>query len=310
VTSGRRAFQGQSVLSEVAATAVSTSVIIPCFNEAGAIGATIDHIAAAMAGGPACEIIVVDDGSSGGSAAAITEAQARHPGLRVLTHPRNLGYGAALKTGLRQAHGEFVAITDADGTYPNHRLPELVAHCRDFDMVVGARTGANVRYSKLRAAPKYFLRRWVSWLARRQVPDINSGMRVFRREPALKFFGLYPDGFSFTITITLAMLTTSHLVDFVPIDYALRVGRSKIKPFRDTARFIKIILRTGTYFAPVRAFMPLFVVLLALMAASLAYDVFWLVDLTERSMLFVLAVINTGLFILIADLIDKRSTRW
>lgn len=293
-----------------AAAAIVVSVIIPCFNEAAAIAATIDHLAGAMAGGPAHELLVVDDGSTDGSPAAIAAAQARHPGLRVITHPRNLGYGAALKTGLRQAQGKLVAITDADGTYPNHRLPELVERCRDFDMVVGARTGANVRYSKLRATPKYFLRRWVSWLARRQVPDINSGMRVFRREPALKFFGLYPDGFSFTITITLAMLTTSHLVDFVPIDYAQRVGRSKIKPFRDTARFIKIILRTGTYFAPVRAFMPLFVLLLALMVVSLGYDVLWLVDLTERSMLCVLAVINTGLFILIADLIDKRSSRW
>lgn len=286
---------------------LTVSVILPCYNEEASVETTLEVVSAALASIPAHEIIVVDDGSSDGSAAVLARIGARFPTLRVVTHDRNRGYGAALKTGIRRAHGELIAITDADGTYPNERLAELVGLCADKDMVVGARTGANVTYSKLRAFPKIFLRRWVSWIARTNVPDINSGMRVFRRDVVSKFFGILPNSFSFTITITLAMLTTAHLVQFVPIDYAARVGNSKIKPIRDTARFIKIILRTGVYFAPMRAFSPVLAVLAVLTAASLGYDIFVLRDLTERSLILFLSVINSGMFMLIADMIDKRT---
>lgn len=289
---------------------LTVSVVLPCFNEEQSVAHTLDVLSAALAAVPDHEIIVVNDGSTDGTATVLAGIASRHPNLRIVTHDRNRGYGAALKTGIRRARGELIAITDADGTYPNERLPELIALCADHDMVVGARTGANVTYSKLRAFPKLFLKAWVSWIARRQVPDINSGMRVFRRDVVVKFFGILPDSFSFTITITLAMLTTWHDVLFVPIDYSARVGKSKIKPFRDTARFIKIILRTGVYFAPVRAFMPIVAVLAVATFLSLMYDVFVLVDLTERSLLLSLAVVNAGMFTLVADMIDKRSQQW
>jgi glycosyltransferase involved in cell wall biosynthesis len=289
---------------------LTVSVVLPCFNEEESVAHTLDVLSAALAAVPDHEIIVVNDGSTDGTATVLAGIASRHPNLRIVTHDRNRGYGAALKTGIRRARGELIAITDADGTYPNERLPELIALCADHDMVVGARTGANVTYSKLRAFPKLFLKAWVSWIARRQVPDINSGMRVFRRDVVVKFFGILPDSFSFTITITLAMLTTWHDVLFVPIDYSARVGKSKIKPFRDTARFIKIILRTGVYFAPVRAFMPIVAVLAVATFLSLMYDVFVLVDLTERSLLLSLAVVNAGMFTLVADMIDKRSQQW
>lgn len=286
------------------------SVILPCFNEENSVESTLEVVSAALASIPSHEIIVVDDGSTDSSGQVLARVGDRFPTLRVITHERNRGYGAALKTGIRQARGELIAITDADGTYPNERLAELIGRCENQDMVIGARTGANVTYSKLRAFPKMFLRAWVSWIARRNVPDINSGMRVFRRDVATKFFGILPNTFSFTITITLAMLTTSYLVQFVPIDYAARVGNSKIKPIRDTARFIKIILRTGVYFAPVRAFAPLVAALGVMTAISLSFDVFYLRDLTERSLILFLAMINSGMFVLIADMIDKRTEKW
>jgi len=289
---------------------LTVSVILPCYNEEKSVESTLKVVSAALAPIPAHEIILVNDGSTDGSAAVLEKLAASYPKLRIITHEVNRGYGAALKTGIRRANGELIAITDADGTYPNERLAELVGRCANQDMVVGARTGPNVTYSKLRAFPKMFLRAWVSWIARRQVPDINSGMRVFRRDVVSKFFGILPNSFSFTITITLAMLTTSHLVEFVPIDYAARVGNSKIKPIRDTARFIKIILRTGVYFAPVRAFAPVVAALGLATAISLGYDVFILRDLTERSLILFLAGLNTGMFVLIADMIDKRTERW
>jgi glycosyltransferase involved in cell wall biosynthesis len=285
---------------------VELSIVVPCYNEEGAIESTVRELLAAMDGKALYELIVVNDGSADNSVAILETLAAEIPQMRVIHHPINRGYGAALKTGIRAAHGELVAITDADGTYPNERLAELMELCRTRDMVVGSRTGTNVIYSRLRAFPKFFLRRWVSYLARGPVPDINSGMRVFRRDVALKFFGVLPNSFSFTITITLSTLTTFHDVLFVPINYAPRQGRSHIKPIRDTLRFIKIILRTGVYFAPVRAFAPAFGVLAFGGTLSLAYDIFILNDLTEKTLMLYLFMINIGMFILLADMIDKR----
>lgn len=289
-----------------AAAAPLFSVVVPCYNEEAAVEETVHALQAVLADAPPHELIFVNDGSSDRTADILVRLAAAIPKLRVVTHPQNRGYGAALKTGIRAAAGTLIAITDADGTYPNERLVELVELCRERDMVVGARVGQNVVYSKLRAFPKFFLRRWVSFLARRDVPDINSGMRVFRKDVAEKYFGILPDGFSFTITITLATLTTFRDVLFVPISYAPRQGKSHIKPIRDTARFVKIVLRTGVYFAPMRAFAPVFLALAAGGTLSLGYDVFVLDDLTEKTLLLYLFTLNIGMFILIADMIDKR----
>lgn len=285
------------------------SVVVPCYNEEDSVEATAEVLTRALRGGPPHEIIFVNDGSSDATQARLDRVAAAHPDVRVVVHEWNRGYGAALKTGIRRARGELIAITDADGTYPNDRLLELVERCRDISMVVGARVGKDVTYSKLRAFPKIFLRAWVSWICRRNVPDINSGMRVFRRTDAEGFFGILPDGFSFTITITMAMLTTYRPVEFVPIGYAARVGQSKIKPIRDTARFMQIILRTGTYFAPIRAFAPAIALLGLGTAASLFRDVFILRDLTTATLILLLFTLNAGFFVLLADMIDKRTAR-
>ncbi|PCI58761.1 MAG: glycosyl transferase family 2, partial [Kordiimonadales bacterium] len=151
------------------------------------------------------------------------------------------------------------------------------------------------------------LRHWVSWIARYPVPDINSGFRVFRRDIALKYIGILPDSFSFTTTITLAMLTNYHRVKYEPINYRARVGKSKIKPIRDTLRFIMLILRTGTYFAPLRVFFPLIAIMIMLATASLIYDITVLRNLTDKTVLLYLFSMNTGMFALLADMIDKRS---
>jgi glycosyltransferase involved in cell wall biosynthesis len=283
------------------------SVVVPCFNEEGGIEETVRRIREAVAGAPSCQIIVVNDGSTDGTR-RILQGMAAADDLQVVEHSRNRGYGAALKSGIRVAATDLIAITDADGTYPNERLPELVALCADYDMVVGARVGEDVQYSKLRSIPKYFLRRWMSWIARQDIPDINSGMRVFRKSTVEKFFRILPDTFSFTATITLAMLTNYHPVLYVPISYKARLGRSKIRPIRDTLRFILLILRTGVYFAPVRFFGPMTLVLLLLAGIRLAYDTLVLNDITDTSLLLFLFAFNTGMLTLLADMIDKRAS--
>lgn len=285
------------------------TVLIPCFNEQAVVVATLDAVYAHLADDLDCEVIIIDDGSTDGTPRLLCEALAARRGLEVLTQPHNRGYGAALKAGLLRARGEYVAIVDADGSYPIERLPELMRLCRGRDMVVGARIGADVTYSRLRAVPKYFLRHWVSWIARMPVPDINSGMRVFRRDVAERYISILPDGFSFTITITLAMLTNHRITHFEPIPFRARIGSSKIRPVRDTLRFMGIIARTGMYFAPLRALLPVAALLLIGAMLSFAYDVIMLDNLTDKTVLLFLFSLNTGMLALLADMIDKRTTR-
>lgn len=288
---------------------VRFSIIVPCFNEEAALPEAICSLREQLRGcdGP-YELIVVDDGSTDGTADKLRELAARDAGLRVITHDVNRGYGAALKTGIRHATAEWIAITDADGTYPNHELPRLLRYAGDYDMVVGSRNGLNVQYPLIRKIPKWFLIRFAEWMARRKIPDLNSGMRVFRKQVAERFLKILPDGFSFTTTITMAMLTNGYRVRYEPIDYLTRVGRSKIKPIRDTLNFVQLILRTGMYFGPLRVLLPVIAVLLMLLGASASLDIFVRNNLTDTTTILVMMVLNTALFALLADMLDKRSS--
>ena len=299
----------QDTAATTQASSLSYSVIIPCYNEEDAIGDTLNQLLDHLADGPAYEVIVVDDGSTDGSAEKIEQIAKDQPQVRVVAHPQNRGYGAALKSGIRQSKAELIVITDADGTYPNERIPELVALAAKADMVVGARIGDNVQYSLLRRIPKVVLSGYAAWLSGRRIPDLNSGLRVMRRTVLEKFIGILPDTFSFTTTITLAMLINFYNVEYVPISYSKRVGQSKIRPIADTLRFFQLILRTGMYFAPLRVFLPVGVLLGIAFCASLTYDVFFLRDLTEKTLLLLLFSMNTVMFALLADMIDKRVAK-
>ena len=283
------------------------SLVVPCYNERGAIEETIRRIRECISTDAACQLIIVNDGSTDGTKDILHELSQVY-NFELIEHDHNRGYGAALKSGIRAASTDLIAITDADGTYPIERLTELVMLCDEYDMVVGARVGEDVTYSRLRSIPKYFLRRWMSWITRQDIPDINSGMRVFRKSVAEKFFGILPDTFSFTVTITLAMMTNYYSVHFVPISYKPRLGRSKIRPVADTMRFFMLILRTGVYFAPVRFFGPITLFLVLLAAGRLSYDVFVAGDITDTSVLLSLFALNTGMITLLADMIDKRGS--
>lgn len=288
---------------------ISYSIIIACYNEEKAIAQTIESLFDPSRGNSNFEVIVVNDGSTDTTCDILQRLKSQYPNVTVVEHAQNQGYGASLKTGIRKARSQFIAITDADGTYPNERLPELVAACSDYDMVVGARTAEGAGLSKLREFPKSFLRRWMMYIARQDIPDINSGMRVFRKSVIEQFFGILPDGFSFTVTITLAMLTNYRPTLFVPITYKSRIGQSKIRPVRDTFQFITLILRTGTYFAPLRVFMPVVAMLGILLTASLLYDILELGNLTDKTVILFVFFLNAGMFTLLADMIDKRSIR-
>lgn len=289
-------------------TTPSLSVIVPCYNEERALSETIISIRRSLGDTLTYEILMVNDGSTDRSGRIMEELAEKDSRLRVVHHERNQGYGAALKTGIRRARSDLIAITDADGTYPNERLPELVELAREADMVVGARIGENVKYPLIRKIPKWFLKAYGSWIVGQDIPDLNSGLRVFHKPVVERFMSILPNTFSFTTTITLALMQRRYDVRFVPISYSPRIGKSKIRPIRDTLLFFQLILRTGMYFAPLRVLMPLVSLLLLSFTASASYDVFVLSNLTDRTVLLLMFTLNTGLFALLADMIDKRSS--
>ncbi len=294
---------------EAPLSALGITVVVPVYNEEKGVEGVLERLARLDLGAPV-EILAINDGSQDGTAAALRDVQTRIPNLRVVTHASNQGYGAALKTGFTHARHEVVVITDADGTYPEDRIVDLL-HCIDdgADMAVGARLGENVHIPLIRRPAKAFLRQLASYLAGTPIPDLNSGLRAFRRQLVLTYRPILPQGFSFTTTITLAALTNGHRVDYVSVNYAQRHGRSKIRPIRDTLGFTALIIRTVLYFNPLKVMYPVAGVVLLGLLGSLYYDVFVTSppNLADKSvLLFVLfmQILSVGL---LADLIEKRS---
>lgn len=290
-------------------SAAGVTIVVPAYNEEGGIGGVVERLCALDLGVPT-ELLVVDDGSTDGTAPALVELGKRFPGLTVVRHRENAGYGAALKTGFARARHDVVVITDADGTYPESSIVELLERIDDgADMAVGARTGSDVHIPLIRRPAKAFLRRMASFLAGTPIPDLNSGLRAFRRELVLAYRPILPQGFSFTTTITLAALTNGHVVDYVQINYAAREGRSKIRPIRDTLGFLALILRTVLYFNPLKVFYPLAALMGVLLAGLLYHDLVMsdppnLGDSTVVLFVAVVQVLSVGL---LADLIEKKS---
>jgi glycosyltransferase involved in cell wall biosynthesis len=230
----------------------AVSVIVPAYNESAAVGAQVIAVRQALHNANIThEIIVVDDGSDDGTA-----DQAHGAGARVLRHLKNRGYGASLKTGILVAQYDTIAILDADGTYPADQIPALLKKLETADMAVGARTGATVHIPLVRQPGKLLLGWLATQIAGQPIPDLNSGLRIFRRECALQYFPILSNQFSFTTTITLAFLADDYHIVYHPIDYYRRVGKSKILPhhFMD---FIVLVLRMAMLFQPLKVFLPL-----------------------------------------------------
>jgi len=283
------------------------SVIIPCYNEVDSVATTVDQVSRAL-----CEahrpheIICIDDGSTDGTADAL--ARQAISALTVITNRRNRGYGFSIKRAVQQASYDLIAITDADGTYPNDRLAELVEVMDAADMVVGARTGAKVKIPWQRRPAKWVLRKLASYLAESEIPDLNSGLRVMKRSLVRRFLPLLPDGFSFTTTITLALLTHGYEVRYVPIDYHKRIGASSIRPVRDTLNFLSLIVRTVLYFKPLKVFAPVSGLLfVAAVLLAIGSKIVWGQVADVTSVTLALGAVQLLAIGLLADLIDKRS---
>jgi glycosyltransferase involved in cell wall biosynthesis len=280
------------------------------YNEEGGVAGVLERLLALDLGVPV-EVLAVDDGSRDGSAEVLARLAAANPRLRVVRHATNQGYGAALKTGFMRAAHDVVVITDADGTYPEDRIADLVARVDDgAAMAVGARLGRHVHIPLTRRPAKAVLGWLASFLAGTPIPDLNSGLRAFRRDLVVTYRAILPQGFSFTTTITLAALTNGHRVDYVDVDYARRAGRSKIRPIHDTLGFVGLIIRTVLYFNPLKIFYPVAFVLFLGLCASLWFDFFMsdtAPDLGDKSVLLFVALVQVLAVGLLADLIEKRA---
>lgn len=285
------------------ASLAGVSVIVPVFNEEEGIGPLIDELVAALGAlGRPFEVIVVDDGSTDRSVSALTGRS-----IELVKHGTNRGYGAALKTGIRRAHHPLIAIIDGDGTYPITAIPALLAEMDEHDMAVGARTGAQVAIPAARRPAKWILTRLANYLSGHRIPDLNSGLRVFRRELAERFFGLFPDGFSFTTTITLAALSNGYRVSYVPVNYYKRSGQSSIRPLRDFFGFLLLIVRLVVVFKPLNVFLPASAALLLVGVAKAAIDFSRTGAFGVGAAIAILAAIQIAFLGLLADLIMRRT---
>lgn len=278
------------------------SILIPAYNEAESVGETVRLVREVMdRSGIDGEILLIDDGSTDGTAAIAEEA-----GAAVISHGKNLGYGVALKTGIRNALNEIIVITDADGTYPVDRIPDLLLRMEESgaEMVVGARTGSSVRIPLTRKPFKWFLRRLARFIVKRPIPDLNSGLRAFRKKMALRYMHLYPRGFSFTSTITVASMCDDLKVEYIPINYHRRAGKSKIVPV-DFISFVILVLRLSVLFKPLRVFIPVSAFCFVIGFLKMIHDVYMALLIsqnTSTSLLYLPVISATAIAFLLASL--------
>ena len=282
---------------------VNITIVVPVYNEKDAIRTEMETLLN-FTWLNDFKLMVVDDGSTDGTADILKQIEPELPDhVRILYQPRNRGYGATLKAGIAVAETEWIVITDADGSYPNERIPELVCQClkSGVDMLVGARTTPNAAIPFIRRFPKWVLRKLANNITQADIPDLNSGLRVFRRKMAMDFSNLICDGFSFTTTITLAALCNGYRVQYEPIEYHVRTGSSKIRPIYDTLNFVLIIVTTVFYFDPLRVLLPSCVALCGLGGGVALYQLLRtepnittvpVIILQTGFMLFALAVVS------------------
>lgn len=295
---------------------LDVSIVLPAYNEELAIGDDLDAIRAAMeATDFRYEIIVVDDGSNDRTAEVVRQ----RPWARLIQHPCNRGNGAARTTGVRAARGRIIAFTDADRTYPVDQLPAMLRRIEaGADMVIGARKTEAGTWRWLRRPAKWALRRLAEYLTATRIPDLNSGLRVQRRDVTLRYLPLMPTTHSWVSTITIAFLNGGYRVEWWPIDYYPRVGRSTFHPIRDTYNYLSMVVRSVMYFDPLKIFLPLAIALIALgLGKYLLYDILWrfgdrlLAGRIPSMPATTLAVLLTGVQVavvgLLADLIVRRT---
>jgi glycosyltransferase involved in cell wall biosynthesis len=273
----------------------TVSVVVPAYNEAAVIGDVVSQLSAA---GAWHEIIVVDDGSRDATAARAAEA-----GATVVQHPYNKGNGAAVKSGIRRACGEYVLIVDGDGQHQPADACRLVARLGEYDLVIGARP-SSTQATAARKAGNAALNWFASYLTGRRIPDLTSGFRAARRDYLREFIHLLPNGFSTPTTTTLAFIKAGYNVAFEPADARPRVGTSKIRLARDGAKFLVIILKIVTLFSPLRVFLPVSLVSFAVGTAYALWTIAMEAKIPNGAVLLIMFAVIVFLVGLVSEQIS------
>jgi glycosyltransferase involved in cell wall biosynthesis len=270
-----------------------TSVVIPAFNEADVIG---DVVAALARSAAWHEILVVDDGSADRTGAAAEAA-----GARVVRHPYNKGNGASVKSGIREATGEYILIIDADGQHPPEDAARLVSRLGEYDLVVGARAHAT-QATVARRIGNHLLNGLATYLTGRPIPDLTSGFRAARRRHLREFLHLLPNRFSTPTTTTLAFVKAGYNVVFESVEARARVGSSKIRLLSDGAKFLLIVLKVVTLFSPLRVFLP---ISLASFVVGLGYA-FWTIATQSHVTNSSVLLIMLGVIVFLIGLVSEQ----
>jgi polyisoprenyl-phosphate glycosyltransferase len=282
---------------------VAVSIVIPTYNEEEAIGAVIDDVRNAMnATQYAFEILVVDDCSRDGT---VKIAQSKK--VRIIQRKRNGGSGASRKTGIRAARGEYIAMLDADGTYTAADIPKMLDMLPEWDQVNGARTTEEGTMRALRVPAKWFIRHLAIYLSGVHIPDLNTGLKAFKRSVMMKYLWVMPEGFSCVTTMTLAFLCNGYAVTWIPTEYHKRIGESKFHPIKDTSKYFATVVRMVMYFNPLRVFMPLSLTVFLLGALRSAFSYMLVSRLREADIILILGGILIGMMGLLADLIVSQG---
>ena len=300
----------QAGLGPTGPNSLDVTVVLPCYNEQDHVLLELERISKAMnASGWSYELLVIDDKSTDSTLQVLQDALPRYPRMRLMSFRRNGGSGTARRIGTREAYGRIVVWTNADMTYPNERIPEFVQYLldnSDVDQVVGARTSEQGSHKVLRVPAKWVIRKVAERLSSTKIPDLNSGLRAFRREVSLPYLRLLPPGFSCVTTITMSFLSNQHPVDYLPIDYAKRAGSSKFHFVKDAYRYILQVLRMVMYFNPIKVLMPPALWLLGIgFVKSIVDLVRYHFRITTNTLLMLVTGLIVASVALLADLIVR-----
>lgn len=280
------------------------SIIIPVYNEEKAIGLVIDEVKEVMNNGQyKYEFIIVDDASIDRTVEIALSKK-----VKIIKHFRRKGSGAARKTGMKEAKGNLIVMLDGDGTYTPEDIPRMLELFPQYDQIIGKRTSEKGSLVLFRKPIKWLIKKLASYLTGVKIPDLNSGLRAFKKNLMIKYLWAFPDGFSCVSTMTVAFLCNGYMVKWIPTEYRSRIGRSKFHPIKDTYNYFLTVIKIVMYFNPLKVFLPVSFFLMALGIIKTLYDFFFVVGKMQMSdIVIILSSLLIAVFGFLADLIVAQG---
>ncbi len=275
---------------------VLVTILMPAYNEEQSIGNTVLRVKELY---PDFEVLVIDDGSTDNTMQVAMDA-----GANVWPHPYNIGNGAAIKSGLRVAKGEWIVMMDADGQHAPEDIVRLLEYKDQYDMVIGARTKTS-ETALHRDLANYFYNKFATYVTKFKIDDLTSGFRLVRKSTAGQYIYLLPNTFSYPTTLTMSYLRSGRSVKYLPIDVKKRVGNSKIRLVEDGIRFFLIISKVATLFSPFRIFLPISVLLFCI---GLGYYCFTFVTQGRFTNMSAL-LLSTSIIVFMIGLVSEQISQ-